>query len=307
MTEGSIMTKYWCVNFESVGCLHHGIQNKLWLMGYQYKKTGTDSPARKAAITRNWRRLEEISIGDKLVAYLPGNKFFATATVIAPRRPKTTQDRHDTIPAYLKRGKAYSSGYVYFTPTVAYENFTDECDSPVRIDVDKWDNFVPDGVSGKGPPFPRHKTVYAAFDIGNHRFEAIRSSLLAEPVKMLIPEEVDSPEKYVEGAAKTITVNAYERSRAARAKCIEHHGWTCGVCGYDMAGLYGAVGEGVIHVHHLRELAALGEEYEVDPINDLRPVCPNCHAILHTSTPALTIKQLRKILLGRKSVNWPAK
>jgi hypothetical protein len=30
-----------------------------------------------------------------------------------------------------------------------------------------------------------------------------------------------------------------------------------------------------LHVHHLRELAALGKEYEVDPITDLRPVCPN--------------------------------
>ncbi len=45
------------------------------------------------------------------------------------------------------------------------------------------------------------------------------------------------------------------------------------------AELYGELGEGVIHVHHLKELRSLGEEYQVDPIEDLRPVCPNCHAI----------------------------
>jgi 5-methylcytosine-specific restriction protein A len=67
------------------------------------------------------------------------------------------------------------------------------------------------------------------------------------------------------------------------------------------------LGEGVIHVHHLRELATLGKEYEVDPINDLRPVCPNCHAILHTSTPAMTINQLRKVLAERTPVLWPGK
>lgn len=301
------MAKYWCVNFDSVGCLHHGIRNKLWLMGYQWKKRGADTPGRKSAITRNWRRLEEISVGDKFVAYLSGNKFFATASVIEPRRLKTSQDRHDTVSEYLKRGKAYSSGYVYFSPSVAYENFADECGYPVRIDVEKWENFVPDGVSVKGPAFPRHKTVYAAFDIDKDRFDAIRSSLSGEPVKMVIPEEVDSTETYLEGAAKTITVNAYERNRGARAKCIEHHGWACGVCGYDMAELYGTIGEGVIHVHHLRELAALGKEYEVDPINDLRPVCPNCHAILHTSSPAMTIKQLRKALSGREPIQWPNK
>ena len=123
----------------------------------------------------------------------------------------------------------------------------------------------------------------------------------------MIPEEVDSSKTYFEGATKTITVNAYERSREARAKCIEHHGWNCGVCGFSMAGLYGALGEGVIHVHHLRELASLGEEYEMDPIKDLRPVCPNCHAILHTSSPAMTITQLQKILSGRKPIRWPGK
>lgn len=284
------------------------MRNKLWLMGYQYKRRGADTPARKAAITRNWRRLEEITVGDRFVAYLPGNKFYATATVISPRRAKTSQDRSDTISDYLKRGKAYTSGYVYFASSVAYENFTDECSGyPVRVDVDKWENFVPEGVSVKGPPFPRYKTVYAAFDIDEDRFNAISSSLSGEPVTTVIPEEVDSSKTYHEGAAKTITVNAYERSSEARSNCIEHHGWSCGVCGFAMADLYGTLGEGVIHVHHLRELASLGEEYEVDPIKDLRPVCPNCHTILHTSTPAMTITQLRKVLAGRKPIRWPGK
>ena len=33
------MTKYWCVNFDSVSkvCLQHGMNRKLWLMQYQYK------------------------------------------------------------------------------------------------------------------------------------------------------------------------------------------------------------------------------------------------------------------------------
>lgn len=73
------------------------------------------------------------------------------------------------------------------------------------------------------------------------------------------------------------------------------------------ADLYGALGEGVIHVHDLRELASLNEEYEVDPIKDLRPVCPNRQAILHTSSPAMAITLLRKALPGRKPIWWPGK
>lgn len=123
----------------------------------------------------------------------------------------------------------------------------------------------------------------------------------------ILPEEVQATERYLEGAVRVISVNAYERNRDARAKCIEHYGWTCAVCGYDMVNLYGKLGEGVIHVHHTRELAALGRKYEVNPVTDLRPVCPNCHAILHTRSPAMTIDQLSKLLSARKTIRWPAK
>jgi hypothetical protein len=43
----------------------------------------------------------------------------------------------------------------------------------------------------------------------------------------------------------------------------------------------------------LKELAKFSEEYEIDPIKDLRPVCPNCHAMLHRRTPAYTIEELK--------------
>ena len=35
---------------------------------------------------------------------------------------------------------------------------------------------------------------------------------------------------------------------------------------------------------------------EVDPVKDLRPVCPNCHAMLHKQTPALNIEKLKEEL-----------
>jgi 5-methylcytosine-specific restriction protein A len=55
---------------------------------------------------------------------------------------------------------------------------------------------------------------------------------------------------------------------------------------------YGEVAKGFIHVHHLRPLSEIGEEYEVDPIADLRPVCPNCHAVLHLRVPAYSIEEV---------------
>ncbi|MCK8668213.1 HNH endonuclease [Pseudomonas azerbaijanoccidens] len=97
----------------------------------------------------------------------------------------------------------------------------------------------------------------------------------------------------VEGGAKSVTIKIYERDRGARLKCIQHWGWKCFVCQFDFAKTYGELGEGFIHVHHLKPLAEIGDAYDLNPVTDLRPVCPNCHAMLHRKVPALAIEELK--------------
>ena len=101
----------------------------------------------------------------------------------------------------------------------------------------------------------------------------------------------------LEGAKKIITVNAYERNPEARRRCIAKWGYNCFVCGFHFELYYGILGKKYIHVHHLKPIATIGEEYEIDPINDLRPVCPNCHAMLHKKTPPLSIEELNKVVM----------
>lgn len=110
-----------------------------------------------------------------------------------------------------------------------------------------------------------------------------------------LPEEVDDRLTYPEGAVKKVTVNAYERDPNARRKCVEHYGAKCVICSFDFAKEFGGLGEGFIHVHHLRQLSDIGQGYRTDPISDLRPVCPNCHAMLHRRKPAMTITELTDI------------
>lgn len=111
-----------------------------------------------------------------------------------------------------------------------------------------------------------------------------------------MPEEVLYPEKYIEGTSRTVAINAYERNAKARAACIRHYGTTCVVCGFNFQNFYGKIGAGIIHVHHLIPLSAIKGRYKLDPIKDLRPVCPNCHAIIHSTQPPLTIEQLKEHL-----------
>jgi 5-methylcytosine-specific restriction protein A len=52
----------------------------------------------------------------------------------------------------------------------------------------------------------------------------------------------------------------------------------------------------IIHVHHIVPVSSIGEKYKVDPINDLIPVCPNCHAVFHLSDPPHTIDEVKAFL-----------
>lgn len=110
----------------------------------------------------------------------------------------------------------------------------------------------------------------------------------------LFPDELTSQIDYVEGAATQVVVNRYERDRNARQKALEYHGYQCKVCGLDMSKVYGEIGKGFIHVHHLVPLSAIKEDYHLDPIDDLIPVCPNCHAMLHRHNPPLTPEELKQ-------------
>lgn len=115
-----------------------------------------------------------------------------------------------------------------------------------------------------------------------------------------LAEEIVDPKSYVEGASTIISVNSYERNSIARSKCIDHFGYKCCVCAFDFYDVYGDLGKEFIHVHHVKPLSEIRAEYIVDPIQDLRPVCPNCHAMLHKKQPVLTIDELKMHLRSLK-------
>ncbi|WP_417543037.1 HNH endonuclease [Marinobacter sp.] len=102
---------------------------------------------------------------------------------------------------------------------------------------------------------------------------------------------------YREGQRTQVLVNRYERDRNARDACLQYHGSRCMVCNLDFGELYGEIGEGFIHVHHTIPVSEIGEQYTVDPVKHLVPVCPNCHAMLHRRNPPYSVAEL-KVTLG---------
>ena len=115
------------------------------------------------------------------------------------------------------------------------------------------------------------------------------------------PESALSQQLFNDGAVRKVEINSYERDPKARKACLQKHGTRCAVCKISFEEYYGQVGKDFIHVHHLDPLGRRRKAKRIDPIKDLIPVCPNCHAMLHTSDPPLSISELKEIIIQTTS------
>jgi 5-methylcytosine-specific restriction protein A len=110
---------------------------------------------------------------------------------------------------------------------------------------------------------------------------------------------IDDYQQLNEGATNQVLVNRYERNKHARNMCIAHYGNLCAVCGFDFERTYGPIGKNKIHVHHLIPISKIQHQYNVNPVNDLRPICPNCHQIIHSKRDPFTIEEVKR-MIGRR-------
>ncbi len=113
----------------------------------------------------------------------------------------------------------------------------------------------------------------------------------------IYPDELptENTEELFEDIKRTVIVNSYERNSKARQLCVKHWKAICAVCSFDFEKTYGEIGKGFIHVHHLTPVSQIGKVYQVDPINDLIPVCPNCHSMLHKQEPPFKIEEIKNM------------
>ena len=107
----------------------------------------------------------------------------------------------------------------------------------------------------------------------------------------------------IEGQEVSFELTKYERSPEARSKCIFHYGALCQSCNIDFGEIYGDIGKGFIHVHHIVPISQMTGEYEVNPITDLIPLCPNCHAMTHRRDPPYTVAELKEIITIQTAKN----
>lgn len=194
----------------------------------------------------------------------------------------------------LIRGKLFSRTTNRYATEYFLQRIYDEEGSEglqnALLSLDKHINYYE---NKSGSSAKSNREIYQRF------LSLINNELKLTPV---YPDEVDSELKYSEGKVIEVRVNGYERNIIARLKCIQHFGATCQVCGFNFEERFGEIGKDFIHVHHLKEISSIGKEYEVNPIKDLAPVCPNCHAMLHKRRPAFTIEELKVIIQTNQNI-----
>ena len=141
-------------------------------------------------------------------------------------------------------------------------------------------------------PSENLENLFAGFD------SFIRNELMVfeNDISDFITKSKSEAPIYSEGEQDDFAGKKYERNPKARAACIAYHGTACVICGIDFEKAFGAEFAGKIEVHHIVPLSQIGQEYVVDPIRDLVPVCPNCHTLLHSKKDGVyTVEEIKKL------------
>lgn len=102
--------------------------------------------------------------------------------------------------------------------------------------------------------------------------------------------------RYIEGRIIDVVSQRRERDPAAREACLSEYGFNCFACGTNLRQRYSGLKKELIQVHHEEPLSQTSGEREFDPIATMKPLCPNCHCVVHSRIPTYTVVELRAML-----------
>jgi len=146
-----------------------------------------------------------------------------------------------------------------------------------------------------------------SFDIGakfekdqnaNSRFELlVHQSLLPKKIQIQINTKDKTQQSFDEGFRTEIVKEVTKRNKKLIGFAKDKYGMDCKVCGFNFGKTYGAYGDGFIEVHHLYPIS---KGIRKTKIENLRPVCANCHRMLHRGSVLLSIEELKALIDQRR-------
>lgn len=130
------------------------------------------------------------------------------------------------------------------------------------------------------------------------RFELlVHSDVVPVSLHRYVDSKELNQELFDEGFRREVIIEVAKRDRRIIAHAKKKYGFKCEVCEFDFGKTYGLHGKGFIEIHHLVPIAQGERKTKVE---DLRPVCANCHRMLHKGTTLLSVKELKEIIAKSK-------
>lgn len=146
--------------------------------------------------------------------------------------------------------------------------------------------------------------IAAGLDIGgNPPRVGSKKTVITRRLKEMVREQ----QEYLEGFEREVTRELKARNRAVVEEAKRRFGVTCVVCGFNFGHFYGPSAHGFIEGHHLEAMASYRGPRKVTP-DEIRPVCANCHRMLHRGKKLLSIERLKRMIRDEGTpVVWPWK
>lgn len=151
--------------------------------------------------------------------------------------------------------------------------------------------------------YSSHLKLYSMFLESKEYKQLFKRRIAGANEKPALPSSTPSKSRereMTEGEKKHVEYELAHRNPALRQACLDKYGYQCQCCGMDFASLYGEeLGGNFIEVHHLKMISTFDEGRPDDYVENLVPLCSNCHSMIHHGKQGpLTLGELRAAYRG---------
>lgn len=133
----------------------------------------------------------------------------------------------------------------------------------------------------------------------NASAQLIISAIEDDAIVNVSEDDSDDTWEDQEGSVHTAYHKRRERkdvkSKKIKAVLKEGKAISCEACGFDFEKVYGDRGRGFIECHHKKPVSEM-EPGQTTKAADLALLCANCHRMVHSKRPWLSIEELKDLL-----------
>jgi predicted HNH restriction endonuclease len=125
--------------------------------------------------------------------------------------------------------------------------------------------------------------------------DAVNPPVTAEESRSAASDSDVGVQEAVEGRVYTTEVTFRRRNRALIETKKAQSDGHCEACGFCFEDHYGGLAKDCLVAHHINPIAHRTRP-SMTSLDDIALLCPNCHAVVHTQDPPLSLEEVREML-----------